>query len=152
MLARMAMLWSAGAHPLPAPVAGGIGVVLLAGCSSAGTAAPAGGIPATAVARVQHGASGRIVQVVRHCGDDSLSSAAASGRRDAWAVGVPPGCGADVEHWNGSRWQHVMVPRGVTLADSPVAPWPQVTASSGRDAWVFPVKGDPLNPYDYALR
>jgi len=109
-------------------------------------------MPATAVARVQHGASWRIVGVVRHCGDDGLLSVAASGRRDAWAVGVPSGCGADVEHWDGSLWLHVVVPRGVTLADSPVAPWAPVAASSGRDAWVFPVKGDPVNPYDYALR
>src|SRR5215472_18111050 len=108
-------------------------------------------MPATAVARVQHGASWRIVGVVRHCGDDGLLSVAASGRRDAWAVGVPSGCGADVEHWDGSLWLHVVVPRGVTLADSPVAPWAPVAASSGRDAWVFPVKGDPVNPYDYAL-
>jgi len=129
----------------------GIGVVLLAACSSAGIAASAGGIPEAAVAQVHRGASWRIVQVVRHCGDDGLLSVAASGRRDAWAAGVPPGCGADVEHWNGTRWQQVVVPRGVRLAGSLTAPFAPVAARSGGDAWVFPVKGGLFVPYDYAL-
>jgi hypothetical protein len=133
------------------PALAGIAVVLLAACSSVGNDTSAKGMPAAAMAQVHKSASWRIVQIVRHCGDDGLLSVAASGRRDAWAAGVPPGCGADVEHWNGTRWRRVVVPRGVALAASPLAPFAPVTASSARDAWIFPVKGDPVNPYDYAL-
>lgn len=61
-----------------------------------------------------------------------------------------------MEHWNGTRWQYVPVPRGVALADPPLAPFPPVTASSGHDAWIFPAVfqlwGGCNCIYQYALR
>jgi hypothetical protein len=95
----------------------------------------------------------RIVTVLRHCGDDSLSSILATGPRDAWALGKPPwstaaGCGADVEHWDGASWQRIPVPDGVYADDT-------LAASSASDAWIFPVRGAHNGPsyygYNYAL-
>jgi hypothetical protein len=97
--------------------------------------------------------------VLRHCGDDSLSSVVAAGPRDAWALGQPnfgsggPGCGADVEHWNGVAWRRVPVPRNVFLGDLLADP---LAASSASDAWIFPGRfthiGGSYFTYNYALR
>lgn len=61
--------------------------------------------------------------MLRHCGDDSLSSVVAIGPRDAWALGQPqwstaPGCGADVEHWDGTAWHTIPVPGAITGFDA----------------------------------
>jgi hypothetical protein len=99
----------------------------------------AGGAAAPAAGAVR--APGwRIAAVLRHCGDDSLSSVVATGPGDAWALGQPPwgggaGCGADVEHWNGAVWRRVPVPPNVSLGDSLADP---LAASSASDAWIFP--------------
>lgn len=101
----------------------------------------------------------RIVDLVQQCRYDSLSSVTASGPRDAWAVGVPGGdgpyCGVEVEHWNGTTWRHVRVPRATNLTQPPFEPFAPVAASSGTDAWIFPVQGvlfeSQLFAYDYAL-
>src|ERR1700722_19062845 len=80
----------------------------------------------------------RVTAVLRHCGDDSLSSVAATGPRDAWALGQPEfggggaGCGADVEHWDGAAWHRIPVPASVFLCDSLT---PALAASSDSDAW-----------------
>jgi hypothetical protein len=113
--------------------------------------AGAGAVPAAGAARV---AGWRIAALLRHCGDDSLSSVAATGPRDAWAVGQPiggrAGCGADVEHWDGTAWRRVQVPRGVIVGE---ADW--LAARSARDAWIFPVRaahvGSSYFAYNYAL-
>jgi hypothetical protein len=119
--------------------------LLLAG----GAAAPAAGAA---------GAPGwRTVAVLRHCGDDSLSSVVATGPRDAWALGQPPwsgapGCGADVEHWDGAAWRRVPVPRDAFLGDSLTDP---LAANSASDAWIFPASlthiGTSYFTYNYAL-
>jgi hypothetical protein len=100
----------------------------------------------------------RVTAVLRHCGDDSLSSVVAAGPRDAWALGQPQfgsggaGCGADVEHWDGTAWHRIPVPASVALGDSLAPP---LAATSARDAWIFPVKvthvGLSYFAYNYAL-
>jgi len=100
----------------------------------------------------------RIVSVLRHCGDDSLSSILATGPQDAWALGQPPwstapGCGADVEHWDGTAWRHVPVPGTTRFGLFPTAN--PITATSASDAWIFPARGEPVglsgHEYNYAL-
>ena len=121
-------------------------ILLLTGC-------------ATAAASVAAKAPGwRIVTVLRHCAnEDSLSSVVATGPGDAWALGQPfsdggPGCGADVEHWNGAAWRRVPIPSGQFLTDSLPQP---LAASSARDAWIFPASsaqvGDLSYTYNHAL-
>src|SRR5215469_8595608 len=127
------------------------GAVAVATVSSASVAA----VPGAGSARW------RIVKVVAHCGaGDSLSEVAATGPDDAWALGQPytggAYCGADVEHWDGGRWRRVLPPRGIGLGFSPaVSPQP-IAASSGRNAWIFPVIGQFFTGcncmYNYALR
>jgi hypothetical protein len=100
----------------------------------------------------------RITAVLRHCGDDSLSSVVATGPRDAWALGQPQfgsggsGCGADVEHWDGAAWHRIPVPASVFLGDSLTPP---LAATSASDAWIFPAKmtnnGLSSFEYNYAL-
>jgi len=116
--------------------------------------AAGGAAPAVGAARVP---GWRIVAVLRHCGDDSLSSVVATGPRDAWALGQPswssaPGCGADVEHWDGTAWRRVPVPSNVFLGDALTDP---LTATSARDAWIFPGSvaqiGSSYFGYNYAL-
>jgi len=83
----------------------------------------------------------------------------ATGPRDAWALGVPngsgPGCGADVEHWDGASWRHVPVPKTASVGAGPSLS-PPVAASSARDAWIFPTQlasaRSSVASYDYALR
>lgn len=95
--------------------------------------------------------------MLRHCGDDSLSSVVATGPRNAWALGQPPwsaaaGCGADVEHWDGAAWHRIPVPGGVALGDALDMP---LAATTAKDAWIFPVKvahvGVSYYAYNYAL-
>jgi hypothetical protein len=102
--------------------------------------------------------SWRIVAVLRHCGDDSLTSIVATGPRDAWALGAPqwstaPGCGADVEHWDGTAWRRVPVPGDVRFGLFPTVN--PITATSASDAWIFPARGAPIGlsgqEYNYAL-
>jgi hypothetical protein len=120
-------------------------VLLLAG---------AGTVPAVRAATAP---GWRITAVLRHCGDDSLSSVVAIGPRDAWAVGQPPwsaapGCGADVEHWDGTAWRRVPVPAGVSLGDALTLPF---TATAASDAWIFPARTTQSSSsyfeYNYAL-
>jgi hypothetical protein len=120
-------------------------VLLLAG---------AGAVPAVGAVRAP---GWRIVAVLRHCGDDSLSSVVATGPRDAWALGQPPwgggpGCGADVEHWDGAAWRRVPVPGNVFLGGALIDP---LTATSASDAWIFPGRmaqiGSSYFGYNYAL-
>jgi hypothetical protein len=119
--------------------------LLLAGCAAA-SAADAVSAPGW-----------RIVTVLRHCGNDSLSSVVATGPQDAWALGEPPwgggpGCGADVEHWDGAAWHRIPVPSNVFLGDSVADP---LAATSASDAWIFPASsaqiGDLSYTYNYAL-
>jgi hypothetical protein len=114
----------------------------------------AGAIPAVRAATAP---GWRITAVLRHCGNDSLSSVVAIGPRDAWAVGEPPwssapGCGADVERWDGTTWRRVPVPAGVSLGDALTLPLAAVSAS---DAWIFPARwaqsGYSYSEYSYAL-
>lgn len=95
--------------------------------------------------------------MLRHCGNDSLSSVVATGPRNAWALGQPPwgggpGCGADVEHWDGTAWRRVPVPGDVFLGLPLAHP---LTATSASDAWFFPVHtalaGDSYFEYNSAL-
>jgi hypothetical protein len=82
-----------------------------------------------------------IGRILRYCGNDGMLAVAAIGARDAWALGQPeaaPRCGADVEHWNGRAWQRVPVPRTAEFGIEPGAP--PVTATSARNAWLFPVR------------
>jgi hypothetical protein len=99
----------------------------------------------------------RITAVLRHCGDDSLTSVTATGPRNAWALGKPPwstaaGCGADVEHWDGTAWHRIPVPASVFLGTSLDMP---LAATTAGDAWIFPVKPAHVGPsyydYNYAL-
>jgi hypothetical protein len=99
----------------------------------------------------------RITTVLRHCGDDSLSSVVATGPRDAWALGEPPwstaaGCSADVEHWDGATWQRIPAPASIVLGDALSL---SLAASSASDAWIFPVRraqiGVSFYAYNYAL-
>ena len=109
--------------------------------------------PGALAARDAQAPGWHLVRVLRHCGNDSMEAVTATGRRDAWAVGQPPwnvACGADVEHWDGSTWRRVPVPRGLQVGDSgPVA------ASSAADAWIFPehsgFAGSSYYSYDSAL-
>jgi hypothetical protein len=112
----------------------------------------AGAVPAADAARA---AGWRIAALLRHCGNDNMTSVAATGPGDAWALGQPPwgggpGCGADVEHWDGTAWRRVPVPRGVFAADAGL-----LAARSARDAWIFPVRaahvGSSYFAYNYAL-
>lgn len=86
-----------------------------------------------------------------------MSSVTATGPHDAWALGMPngggPGCGADVEHWDGASWRRVPVPRGVALGLG-FSLTPPVAASSPADAWIFPTVLASWNGpvYSYALR
>ena len=88
-----------------------------------------------------------------------MSAVTATGPRDAWALGIPSGggprCGADVEHWDGTSWRRVPVPRGLIAGRdaSLTVPLP-VAASSAADAWIFPnvLRSLPMSAYDYALR
>jgi hypothetical protein len=59
----------------------------------------------------------------------------AVGPKSAWALGAPGVGGADVEHWDGTAWHHVPVPRGVSVGGLDNAP---IAASPGKDAWIFP--------------
>jgi hypothetical protein len=100
----------------------------------------------------------RIVKILRHCGDDSMESVTSAGPRDAWALGAPngPGCSADVEHWDGTSWRRVAVPRSVSLSPGPLGftlGWP-LAASSPTNAWIFPttLAGSRGLAYCYALR
>ena len=99
----------------------------------------------------------RIVKILKHCGNDSMEAVTATGPRDAWALGEPygsgPGCGADVEHWDGASWRRVPVPRGMVMGPVSLPPAP-VAASSATDAWIFPtpLASLPMSAYNYALR
>jgi hypothetical protein len=127
--------------------------VLLSAGLAAVLAAGAGAVPA-----VQAGPSPgwRIVEILEHCGNDSMSAVTATGPRDAWALGLPsgggPGCGADVEHWDGMSWREVPVPDGVLVRPPSLVSAP-VAASSATDAWIFPAvpASLPMSVYDYAL-
>jgi hypothetical protein len=77
----------------------------------------------------------RITRIVRASRDDSLESVTAVGPKSAWALGAPGVGGADVEHWDGTAWHHVPVPRGVSVGGLDNAP---IAASPGKDAWIFP--------------
>jgi hypothetical protein len=103
----------------------------------------------------------RIERILRHCVDDGTESVTAVAADDAWAVGAPnfglggDRCGADVEHWNGTSWQRVPVPRDLGLGFTTSVDFP-IAASSGRDAWIFPgqIVRTRLSAYtySYALR
>ena len=128
----------------------------LIGAGIAVLVAGAGAVPAAQAARSP---GWRIVKILRHCGNDSMSGVTATGPRDAWALGVPTesgaGCGADVEHWSGTNWGRVPVPRRMIAGrDASVTVPLPVAASSATDAWIFPnvLTSLPLSPYDYALR
>jgi hypothetical protein len=117
------------------------------------------GLPVAAYGMTTRSASWHIVAVLRHCGGwDSLLSVAATGPRDAWALGVPqgggPGCAGDLEHWDGSAWHRVAVPRGIALKVffAPGTFSVPLAVSSASDAWMFPVRRSGLNVYSYALR
>jgi len=88
-----------------------------------------------------------------------MSSVVATGPRDAWAVGQPdaggPSCGTDLEHWNGTAWQRIPVPRGTI--DGSIFDFSQpIAATSARDAWIFPAlsgsAGRLSSGYNDALR
>lgn len=87
----------------------------------------------------------RIVKALKDCGDGSLESVTATGPDDAWALGQPnpdataPSCWADVEHWNGAYWKRVPVPPGLALDGFEEFFTQPIAASSGTDAWIFPV-------------
>jgi hypothetical protein len=115
-------------------------------------AAGSGAVPA---AQAGPSPGWRIVKILNHCGNDSMEAVTATGRSDAWALGLPSGngprCGADVEHWSGVGWRQVPVPRGVLVR--PVLVTAPVAASSATDAWIFPAvpASLPMLIYDYAL-
>jgi hypothetical protein len=122
---------------------------------SAGIAVAVAASGAVPTAQAAPSPGWRIVKILRHCRDDSMESVTSAGPRDAWALGVPngPGCETDVEHWDGTSWRRVAVPRSVSAVSG--FPPPPITASSATDAWIFPTT--PLtslqsNPYTYGLR
>jgi hypothetical protein len=131
------------------------GLVWLAALNVA-VAAVTVGSSSVAAAQPAGPASWRFVAMFRHCrlGDDLLS-VAATGPRDAWALGLPGsvlGGGSpctDVEHWNGSTWRRIPLPRGV----GPDATFSQpVAASSVKNAWIFPALASARYcSYNYAL-
>jgi hypothetical protein len=123
-------------------------------------AAVVAGAGAATAAQAARSPGWRIVKILKHCGrTDSMSSITATGPRDAWALGAPngsgPGCGADVEHWDGVSWRRVPVPGGVFLGGlATLLPAP-VAASSAKDAWIFPARlagaHSSVFGYNYAL-
>jgi hypothetical protein len=131
------------AVPVPLRFARGVAICAVGLLLAVGAAAPA--------AAAASAPGWRIVAVLRHCGNDSLSSIVATGPRDAWALGQPPwgggaGCGADVEHWDGAAWRRVPVPPSVYLGDSLSE---QVAASSASDAWIFPASSAQIGDLSY---
>jgi len=126
---------------------------IFAGLLAAVAALALGAGPGALAAPAAQPPGWHLVRILRHCGNDSLQTVTATGRRDAWAVGQPPwsvACGADVEHWDGSTWRRVPVPRGLQVSDSSA-----VAASSAADAWIFPqhsgFDGSSYYSYDSAL-
>jgi len=114
-------------------------LVLLA-ASAAGLGTLAAAQPA-AVAHPAGAARWRMAAIVTNCRNDTMSSVVATGPRDAWAVGDPdagsPSCRTDLEHWNGTAWRRIPVPRGVV--DGSVGSFSEpIAATSASDAWIFP--------------
>jgi hypothetical protein len=110
----------------------GIGVVALAAGASPGWAA-----------RADRGVGWRIAAALKHCRTlGSLSSVVATSSKDAWAMGSlagnGPACSIDLEHWNGTRWQRVMTPRGASFSSLTGIPAGPIAASSRTDVWIFP--------------
>ncbi|HET7014487.1 MAG TPA: hypothetical protein VFI65_11285 [Streptosporangiaceae bacterium] len=92
-----------------------------------------------ASAAPEHQPAWRIDKVLRHCGNDSMSSVIALNAHNAWAIGAPnwagPPCAVDFEHWNGSSWHQIRTPRKITLPfftfNQPLA------ASSPKNVWIL---------------
>jgi hypothetical protein len=105
------------------------------------------GSPAAAAVQIQHDTGWRVVQTIKYCGNGALMSVTADSARDAWAVGQPLACGANVQHWNGTSWSRVPVPAAIDrVTDGSSGPMAPVAASSAADAWIFPHPGSPPLP------
>jgi hypothetical protein len=123
----------------------------------AGLAAVAAPVASAASAQVPaHRPAWRIVKIFNKCGiGDSMQSVVALSAHNAWALGAPNWanlpCGADVQHWNGSTWHRVPVPRNTDMSDFGNQP---LTALSAKNVWIFPAlwrSGLSLSQYNYAL-
>jgi hypothetical protein len=62
----------------------------------------------------------------------TISSVAGVGRNDAWLAGLTPDSSLLVQHWNGSKWQAVSTPAGVTSLSGAV-----IAGSSPTSVWAF---------------
>ena len=131
----------------------------IAGAVLAGLAAAAAPVASAASVQVPgHRPAWRIVKIFNKCGiGDSMQSVIALSANDAWALGRPNWanrpCGADVQHWNGSTWHRVPVPRNTDMNHGTIRQ--PLTALSTKNVWIFPAlfgqTGQSYYQYNYAL-